>query len=206
MTLRKTKSSFIHSASTLILDLTLFKEHIILYIYWGSASPGIDDWQSSDIEKNDWLGQPRPSSSFQVELKILKEMGPNQALTDSTIESLKDPCNHHCGIDYVKWSINVAIESFPQKGWLPILQPRFEESRERELQASLFKKNLLEHKCFECWMCLFVECVTDQDKHAQSRGQFKNIKSTTLRLKMLTCFWQKIPWCDLCYQVMTAVF
>ena len=31
-------------------------------------------------------------------------------------------------------------------------------------------------------MCLFVECVTDQDKqHAQSRGQFKNIKSTTLR-------------------------
>ena len=108
-------------------------------------------------------------------------MGLNQALIDSTIESLKDPCNHHSGIDHVLRSINVAVKSFLQKACLAILQLRFEENRERELQASHFKNNQLEHKCLECWMCLFVECVTDQDKqHAQSRGQFKNIKSTTL--------------------------
>ena len=44
-------------------------------------------------------------------------MGLNQALIDSTIESLKNACSHHSGIDFVKRSINVAVESFPQKGW-----------------------------------------------------------------------------------------
>ena len=37
-------------------NLTFIKEQTVLYIYLGSASAGIDDWQSSDIEKNDWLG------------------------------------------------------------------------------------------------------------------------------------------------------
>ena len=97
-------------------NLTLIKEYTVLYIYLLSASAGIDDKQPSNIEKNDWLGHPRASSSFQVELKVLKEMGLNQALTDSTIESLKNACSHHSGIDFVKRSINVAVESFPQKG------------------------------------------------------------------------------------------
>ena len=117
----------------------------------------------------------------------MKETGPNQALTDSTIESLKDPCNHHCGIDHEIRSINVAVKSFLRKACLAILQPRFEENRERELQASHFKNNQLEHKCLECWMCLFVECVTDQDKqHHRAEANSKISNPPLYVLELLT--------------------
>ena len=71
-------------------------------------------------------------------IEVLKEMGLNQALIGSTMESLKNSCNHHFGIDYVKRNRNVAVESFSQKYCLSVLQPCFEESRaERTLDIPL---------------------------------------------------------------------
>ena len=89
------------------------------------------------------------------------------------------------------------VESFERNGTQPSTYWLYNRISEKCLQSPFWyrfcKKN---HKCgsrifsskrlnikfLECWMCLFVECVTDQDKqHAQSRDQFKNIKSTTLR-------------------------
>ena len=112
--------------------------------------------------------QTQSSSSFQTREDVLKQLGLNQTLVRSTMESMAGPFNHQCSIYYIQRSIEELVQSSPQENSLAILQLCFEEDIARELQTHLVKNSLLKHQSLQYWMHLYIEYVNDQVNNKQN--------------------------------------
>ena len=125
-----------------------------------------DSNQKQSLKRDD--SQAQSSSFSQTSEEVLKQLGLNQALTSSTIESMTGPFNHQRSIYYVQRSIEELVQSSPQANNLAILQTCFEEGRATELQTYLIKSNLLKHQSLQYWMHLHIEYVNDQVNNKQN--------------------------------------
>ena len=155
----------------------LIKEPTISHGLYLDSTSQIDDLQLSDLEihvnnqrqslKGD-DSQTQSSSSFQTREDVLKQLGLNQTLVRSTMESMAGPFNHQCSIYYVQRSIEELVQSSPQENSLAILQLCFEEDIAREFQTHLVKNSLLKHQSLQYWMHLYIEYVNDQVNNKQN--------------------------------------